>query len=219
MSYGDIEKRRQCDRLSHQKRRVRAEDDREEVAEVTGGGDEERGDLLKEQIHLECELSQYDPDFIYTKSADKRGHGESVKATRLPADDVHLMSMVVDDGKTPYKTISDFLRDCIYHRLCYWKPKLENCDFDQTIARMRAIAETIDIEERQALFGETLQKLNAMLMRYQTDDAWEEALSVYKRLVADVSQMSEYWRGKYSQMLQQEFQWALEKQTQEKEKR
>jgi hypothetical protein len=107
------------------------------------------------------EGSSYSPDRFYVASADKNGHSHWLKMRIPPAISGHISALVAS-GKIPqYRTVEDFYRDAVLHRLHSIEEMDDEVLLSPAMVSMRdkyqAIAE-LELMKRQA---ETDQNLHA----------------------------------------------------------
>lgn len=83
----------------------------------------DRGDRADHHHRGTCKDTDYtspyksqDPRQFYLDSTDSRGHSTK-KSVAFPPETASLIEMVVNDPLTPYRSVYDFARDAIVHRL------------------------------------------------------------------------------------------------------
>lgn len=59
---------------------------------------------------------KYDRKKVYRRSTDGHGHGEKLQVKMLETQ-IGMMQQWVNDRRTEYRSVADFVRDAVYHRL------------------------------------------------------------------------------------------------------
>lgn len=69
--------------------------------------------------------NQYDIDTIYTRSTDGKGHSVNIQAPL--STNVHgQVAAIVGLEDTKYRSVQDFVRDAVAHRLRYWQEVMQS---------------------------------------------------------------------------------------------
>lgn len=92
--------------------------------------------------------SEYDIDRIYTRAADKRGHKDTVHVPISPGmygSISHLVSLQVVPG---YRSVQDFIRDAIVHRLRYMNEQVKDGRIRSELTAEMMLAE-LEMHQRQ----------------------------------------------------------------------
>ncbi len=75
----------------------------------------------------------YNPNAYYTKASDTKGHSAKI-TVKVPVNVAGEISAAVQSGKIDgYKTVQDFVRDAVIHRLHFIEPILEDPDLKRKI--------------------------------------------------------------------------------------
>lgn len=81
-------------------------------------------DSAKEGWGTEPDPHEYSLERVYKAAADRRGHSQPIQA-RMDTEIVGSLAELIASRLIPdYGTVSDFIRDAIYHRLHYWQEKI-----------------------------------------------------------------------------------------------
>lgn len=117
---------------------------------------EESEDEKKELLKIDND------DFIYAGASDKKGHSV-VMQCRVKPWIPREVQIIVESGKLPYKTSSDFIRDAIYWRLKHWMVKFKNKN-GLNLLKAKSLSEILAQEsEITASFEEDLVILKGLI--------------------------------------------------------
>ena len=115
----------------------------------------------------------YDPNEFYTASADRRGHSDTFYV-KVPPYVASALSQFIQSGKVPqYKTVQDFIRDAIVHRIHYlmynWPGELDEC-----AALLRMQHKLAKLKENEETFQRALEDLAELIRIGQRETALEQ---------------------------------------------
>lgn len=130
-------------------------------------GDENQEIEDKEHLDFTKVFKNYSENFIYNKAYDKRGHSIGLHARATPWIMSEIMTMI-ESKRTPYKNVSGFLRDALFHRLMFWARELK---FDHGVnIHKRMISEWIGIQEEMELdFIDSIDRFRKIITRLSND--------------------------------------------------
>lgn len=149
----------------------------------------------------------YDPDFIYSKATDTKGHAFDLR-TRVTEDIDRAVTKLVLNRDTPYQVKADFLRDAVYHRLQYWSERLPHNDTGDVLLRVKVAHSILEQEEAAARFQEMAERLDPIVKQFRRDNAVKHAERLYADLKRELEGItSEYWRTVFINLLDEKFSW------------
>jgi hypothetical protein len=156
--------------------------------------------------------TSYDPDKLYTRGVDSRGHSAIVHLRVLP-DVVSQIEKVVQSRALPYQTTQDVIRDAIVHRLHYLRQRLRRNNVDIAYARILNLHRVLEEEDRKqeqdALLGRLTNIVNNHLSRGEMGRA--AAAQLVEDFISDAESLPEsYWRSQLLAELRQRFGYLLE---------
>ena len=145
--------------------------------------------------------SAYDPDRLYT-GIDKGG-GAFVSA-RIPARIEYEVRALIESRKIhKLRTMSDFVRDAVYHRLHYFSTS-DSVDRTDNSLRLIDVAQAIVEEENTMIsFRNAVQAISDVIVTLITTDNETRAVAVFQRILNAVAGTSDqYWRRKWLKKLE-----------------
>lgn len=149
----------------------------------------------------ELGTANYSPSKIYTRSVDKKGHGE-VLHVKLPPDLMARAAEIVAAKAFPdYRTPHDIVRDALVHRLKYMADVLRDDELQRRVTiEMRNCEIEGMLRELEQL--QTHVKLGLTLLK-QAKDSEDEGM-VERFIVwaeAEVEELREPYAGEVRKML------------------
>lgn len=113
----------------------------------------ERKRLLRVTANFSPEDDGYALYKLYTAASDSVGHSVPIRFNAPPTI-VGEISELIASRSLPYRTISEFGRDAMHHRLRYWS---ENAN---SLLAARSILDTLSVLEAQQRVSDRLAILN-----------------------------------------------------------
>ena len=90
----------------------------------------------REEFFLTCRQEDH------RRSVDRRGHDDTLPKFGMPQGTYGQISQLVEDKRTPYRSVHDFLRDAVIHRLQDMVEWMDNDGFSEHAQVIVSIAET-----------------------------------------------------------------------------
>lgn len=116
----------------------------------------------------ESGAEEYSPDKVYAAASDKRGHNERA-TVRCPPELLAGIAVAVGKRSLPeYDSVSDFIRDAMYHRLHYWQERLGQ-DFDPGLTTLMMHMELDQQQSELQARRETVKKADSLVQAAITE--------------------------------------------------
>lgn len=144
-----------------------------------------------------------DYEQFFMAASNKWNHGAQV-GIRCPPETVAGIRQLIDSRETPYKSMSDFVRDSITKNFLWWQKKgaLVGAEWQEWVQMEVALGQhewrRRQIESRRGLIESTKERLEACLMA-RDKAGFDEAL---EQAGMDMILMAEPWAGEYSGMVE-----------------
>ena len=113
----------------------------------------------------DTESTTYDPNEFYTRSTDKKGHGETVHVKLPPYMHGVLAELVENPSFPAYRTMADVIRDAVHHRLHYVE---EHATDPALVNRLETLAIFERIQNRQQRYQTEVDIANALQNQLQS---------------------------------------------------
>lgn len=143
---------------------------------------------------------EYNPDHFYTRSTNKHDHSVDLRF-KLPPHIGSMLSEIVDSKRFPaLRSVNDFCRDAVIHRLHYLNEQIANGKFERGLSlEMRLARLAQQQQEIQSLEAIVQTHASALEMAYNSHDkaVLHEVLSY---LEDDVSVVREPYRNQLREL-------------------
>jgi hypothetical protein len=153
-----------------------------------GGLDIELAGLDEEWATMNGETSGYKRTNVYMRSTDGHGHGTKLNIKFLEQQ-LSQVSQWVDDPRTKYRSMHDFIRDAVYHRVRdmadIWAGGVTTPEAEAEL--MLAELETAELDDARR--EELIANATKRLTREIDNQRWEQV----KRLVDNLERIAEDW--------------------------
>lgn len=142
----------------------------------------------------------YSEDIYFLRSTNQKGFGERIQA-RLAPEIMGAIGTMVESRLTPYKNISEFIRDAAWHRLHYLNEKVGASHVNRMLANeiMEATA------ERYAREVEAHTRLMTLMHETMTTALNAQDWSTLAAMIADfedhVDELEDPWHGQAVQII------------------
>lgn len=125
-------------------------------------------------------MPEYKLDHFYVDSTDKRGHNEKVQITVSPSVYGEIGSLVGDPKFAEYRTMADFVRDAIIHRLHYLSTEFETTPELERLVLLQIELADMARQQRRKASADAL--VDSFVDQFR--DASREEAAVLKQQVA-----------------------------------
>ncbi len=141
-------------------------------------------------------------DNIFGRSTDEKGHSERIQV-RVPPDIGRLCSVIVGTGKLEYETVSDLVRDAIWHRLADIVPNIDNHEGATLFAKVNAMRDVLRSQKSNEDFMQIVNTLGSSLLML---DSREERTKLVGKILKQAESITEvYWRNKCVKILKERY--------------
>jgi len=159
------------------------------------------------------EFESYSRTRFYTKASDNKGHREEIRVKVPPHIYDAIGRIVRSDGKGPipeYRTMSDFVRDAIVHRLHdLWELGMVQ-GIEDALRQHLAMEAILEYHERESMYSSFIERskpIISSLLGEGTPAALQEAKRMVREFYIHAMNMTDspYWQEKYMSFLKRNF--------------
>jgi len=149
--------------------------------------------------------SSYDVGRLYTQSADAKGHSDLLHVRVKPWISSKIAELIAA-RQLDYKTVQEFVRDAIVHRLHYWYEEKGLDDINSILRHIFTMQDYLEEEQRRAEHEQIINEMTSVINNHLASGGRNEA----KRIVADMRANAsgipnEYWRNRYLKVIDERF--------------
>ena len=149
--------------------------------------------------------SSYDVNKLYTQSADPKGHSDVLHVRIKPWISSKIAELIAS-RQLDYKTIQEFVRDALVHRLHYWHEQKALKDVASILCHIYTMQDYLEEEQRRAEHEQIINDMTAVINNHLASGGRDEA----KRIVRDMRDNAlgipnEYWRNRYLKIIEERF--------------
>lgn len=146
----------------------------------------------------------YDIAMVYTRSKNKHDHGDKMSCTVPPLMNGEVQQLIKRDIVPAYRSVQDFMRDAMYHRLMFWNQLLE---LPPETQRMLVIEWQLSLNEQElervVNVGKVIADMQTVLQQLVASGDVDSAWSYITRTRTNVQLMDEHLKFRAEQVLQQ----------------
>ena len=112
--------------------------------------------------------SGYNPNAYYTQASDKKGHSAKM-GVKIPVTIAGEVGVVVSSDKIPeYRTVQDFIRDAIIHRLHDIQQILDDPDLERKLTMYTIHDEAMRSKQARDQYADMMESLQDQFTHLST---------------------------------------------------
>jgi hypothetical protein len=162
-------------------------------------------DAIEWATEIEDILSSYSGDRYYLKAADERGHSAMLHA-RVQPWVVAAIEEVTCNKEFPYRTISDFVRDAIVHRLHYVMKEFPVPEVEHNLKQLARMQRILSFAEAHLEHLKFLDRTQDLVSELMSKGDTRSAKTLLEELIKSAETVSsDEWREKYIKNLKEKF--------------
>lgn len=142
----------------------------------------------------------YNPDKYYTEASDKSGRGDPINARIPPQIGSSIAALVQSGVVSEYRTLSDFVRDAVVHRLHTIGEKIQSGEIQRRVNMVAMLNEEIQTQREKEDYFALISMIETRHMEYSAK-SMSQANQYLKGRLAEIDAIPGDYQADYERRL------------------